>query len=137
MRLLHQRCQTPFRKSRKMSTLARVSTPAAAKGLITKEREVFHRAMLDRLLVFDPTSTPPLATNADKDNPASRLLAFSIATKLGATSGPRLSGQAAGTLFENITESFLTRTFQFLGGLRPGDWLIKVITGRQQKQLAL
>lgn len=96
-------------------------------SLITTARRAFHERLVQRLLVVDAAG---VASNADKDQRASRDIARSIADSLGATAGKRLDGQTAGDEFEKITAEFLEATFPKLDHLRPGKWSIVGVRGR-------
>ena len=55
---------------------------------------------------------------------ASKAIAEIVADRLNATIGPKIKGQTAGTLFEQITMQFISDTFPHLQHLRPGNWTV-------------
>lgn len=90
--------------------------------LILEARKNYHKELKDSgVLSFSPGG---IASNADGDNTPSKAIAETIARMLGAPVGKKLSGQKAGTLFEQATMNFIKNTFPYLQHLRPGDWKI-------------
>lgn len=90
--------------------------------LILDAREKYHKALIDNNVLT--LSADGVASNADSSNAPSKAIAAIVATKLGASASPKLKGQTAGTLFEQLTMQFLSDTFPHLQHLRPGDWTI-------------
>lgn len=96
---------------------------------LSEARRGFHAALLSSVLRTDAKGVP---SNADKDSAASKRIAAGIMEKLGAEAvGARLSGQMAGSKFEEICKEYLEETFPALNHLRPGKWNIsKGVGGR-------
>ncbi|QGM21800.1 type II restriction endonuclease [Spiribacter sp. 2438] len=96
---------------------------------LSEARRGFHAALLSSVLRTDDKGVP---SNADKDSAASKRIAAGIMKKLGAEAvGARLSGQMAGSKFEEICKEYLEETFPALNHLRPGKWNIsKGVGGR-------
>lgn len=90
--------------------------------LILDARKKYHKALIDNKVLT--LSADGVASNADSSNAPSKAIAAIVATKLGASASPKLKGQTAGTLFEQLTMQFLSDTFPHLQHLRPGDWTI-------------
>lgn len=90
--------------------------------LILSARQKYHKALVDNKVLT--LSADGVASNADSSNVASKVIAEIVANKLGATVGPKLKGQTAGTLFEQITMQFVSDTFPHLQHLRPGNWTV-------------
>lgn len=114
-------------------------------GLISKERDLFHKEITSNLLVIDRVklkSGPqkgaliPCASNADKDNTASRFISLHVAEKIGAKDGKKLDGQTAGHRFERCVADFLDKTFKSLGILRPGYWSVLVSGSRTGTEIS-
>lgn len=105
----------------------------SAVSLLKTERDNFHKEILKELLVITSGS---VASNADKDSPASCDIALHIANALGAKNGNRLAGQSSGNRFEKAVEKFLKATFLSLGDLRPGKWGVKHINTRNDLVIA-
>jgi hypothetical protein len=91
-------------------------------ALILEARKAYHQELIDRGVLT--ISEDGVASNADKSNQPSRIIAKSVADKLGATVAAKSKGQTAGTLFEQITMKFIDNTFPKLQHLRPGDWTV-------------
>src|SRR5262249_46279617 len=94
----------------------------------------FHAALLERVLRADKDGIP---SNADGANPTSVAIANRILRLLGAeTTGARLAGQMSGDRFEAIGCRFVDKTFSHLSHLRPGEWTIQQIKGRDRAAIA-
>lgn len=92
------------------------------KALIQQAREQYHKRLIEnRVLTI---SAEGVASNADSSNAPSRAIAKIIAERLGAQVCPKVKGQTAGTLFEQITMQFISETFPKLQHLRPGSWTV-------------
>lgn len=90
--------------------------------VILEARKKYHRLLVEnRVLTI---STEGVASNADSSNLASKAIAEIVADRLNATIGPKIKGQTAGTLFEQITMQFISDTFPYLQHLRPGNWTV-------------
>lgn len=91
-------------------------------ALILQARKKYHQSLVqNRVLTISADS---VASNADSSNVPSREIAKIVAKQLGASIGPKLKRQTAGTLFEQITMQFVTDTFPKLQHLRPGNWTV-------------
>lgn len=90
--------------------------------LILEARKAYHKELIDRGVLS--ITADGIASNADSSNQPSRAIAQLVAEKLGAKVGPKVKGQTAGTLFEQITMKFISETFPKLQHLRPGDWTV-------------
>ena len=91
-------------------------------AIILEARKKYHKALVDHKVLT--LSSDGVASNADSSNAPSKAIAESVATKLGANVAPKLKGQTAGTLFEQITMQFIADTFPKLQHLRPGEWTV-------------
>ncbi len=113
-----------------MSTPPGNPTPA----FFAEARRSFHAALLEKVLRANDAGIP---SNADGNNTASVAIAKGILSRLGAeATGARLAGQMSGNQFEAITCKFISQTFPHLSHLRPGDWNIQQITGRDRTTIA-
>lgn len=90
--------------------------------LILEARKAYHKELIDKGVLS--ITADGIASNADSSNQPSRAIAKLVAEKLGAKVGPKVKGQTAGTLFEQITMKFISETFPKLQHLRPGDWTV-------------
>ena len=90
--------------------------------VILEARKKYHQALVEQRVLS--ISSSGVASNADSSNAPSVEIAKRIAEKLGANVGPKLQGQTSGTLFEQLTMSFVRDTFPKLQHLRPGNWTI-------------
>ena len=98
------------------------------------ERQKFHRTLLDTILT---TNSSGVVSNADKDNKRSCVIAKGIAERLQAeTIQERLAAQTAGDKFENICARFVQDTFTRLGHIRPGEWDVHQVGGRNRLEIA-
>ncbi len=104
-------------------------SPAGA-AYLTEARRSFHAALLAQPLRANESGVP---SNADGSNRVSIAIASGILTRLGSEArGARLAGQMSGNQFEEITCKFIGQTFTRLAHLRPGDWTVQRITGRER-----
>ncbi len=90
--------------------------------VILEARKRYHQALVEQKVLSITSSG--VASNADSSNVPSIEIAKRIAEQLGASVGPKLQGQTSGTLFEQLTMSFVRDTFPKLQHLRPGNWTI-------------
>ena len=89
----------------------------------SEARRSFHAALLESVLRIDANGVP---SNADKHSRPSVKIAKGILERLGSESiGARLSGQMAGSRFEEICSEYLQGTFTKLHHMRPGQWEIE------------
>ncbi len=98
-------------------------------AVIPQARRTFHAALLKAILQTDAKGVPG---NADKHSKQSVALSTGIIERLGFEQvGERLSGQQAGSKFEELCKDFLETVFPRLHHLRPGQWEIsKGVGGR-------
>ncbi|MCY3795133.1 MAG: hypothetical protein OXG51_12275, partial [Gammaproteobacteria bacterium] len=98
-------------------------------AVIPQARRDFHAALLQSLLRTDAKGIP---SNADKHSKQSVDLSMGIIERLGSQRlGERLSGQRAGSKFEELCKDYLEAVFPNLHHLRPGQWEIsKGVGGR-------
>lgn len=91
-------------------------------ALLSKARREFHAALLESVLRTDASGIP---TNADRYSKPSIGIAKGILRRLGESDpSSRLSGQVAGSRFEDVCRGYLQQTFPMLDGLRPGHWTV-------------
>jgi hypothetical protein len=108
--------------------------PPDNKAFFAEARRSFHAALLQQVLRANEAGIP---SNADGSNAPSVAIAKGILTSLGAEAiGARLAGQMSGNQFEAITCKFITKTFPLLIHLRPGDWTVQQVTGRDRTAIA-
>lgn len=114
-------------------------------GLLTKERLVFHKKLLNSILTTDEKDIP---SNADRSNRLSIRLAqgmrsrmivnvqneksFECHEELVLDSQQKKKGQTSGVVFEELMMNFIEATFPKLQNLRPGKWHILHL-GNQSK----
>ena len=112
-----------------------MSGPPVLHGAFFAEaRRSFHAALLDKVLRANEAGIP---SNADGSITTSVAIAKGILIRLGAgATGARLSGQMSGNQFEVITCKFLSQTFLRLSHLRPGEWTVQQVTGRDRSAIA-
>lgn len=91
-------------------------------ALILEARKAYHRSLIENRVLS--ITADGVASNADSSNAPSKEIARLVAERIGANVGPKLQGQTAGTLFEQITMQFISDTFPHLQHLRPGDWTV-------------
>lgn len=97
-------------------------------------RQAFHTALLASILTIDGRG---IVSNADGSSKPSRNIANGIAEQLAtATKGERCAGQTSGNKFEGICAEFVKATFLTLGHLRPGNWDVRQVTGRNRLEIA-
>ena len=100
----------------------------------TQARKAFHKDLLETVLTLNAAG---VASNADKDNRASVAIAAGIARLLEAeTQAERLAGQTSGSRFEDACAAFVRNTFVKLTHLRPGQWDVHQVTGRNRLEIA-
>ncbi len=98
------------------------------------ERKAFHDILTDNILFIRNNGS---ATNADAHNNASVMIAQAIALKIGAKNyEKKIPAQTLGSLFEEYCANFIRNTFSSLKHLRPGQWSIEHITGRDRLEIA-
>ncbi len=103
-------------------------------AFLSEARRSFHKALLDVVLKRSEKGVP---SNADKDSKLSVALASGVMEKLGVESvGARLAGQTSGSQFEVICRNYLELTFLKLGHLRPGQWEVRCVGGRNRMEIA-
>ncbi len=92
------------------------------KALIAKQREVFHRSLVEKGVLA--VSSNGIPSNADSNNGASRRIAAGIAEQLMAELHERHAAQTSGAKFETIVADYVACTFPLLQHIRPGDWTV-------------
>lgn len=107
-----------------------MTTPAH----FAKARREFHAKLLESTLTINSIG---VISNADSSNTTSKAIAKGIADLLKAeTIGERIAGQTSGNQFENICADFVSKTFLELKHLRPGDWDVHQVSGRNRLEIA-
>ena len=97
-------------------------------------RNAFYEELREQVLTIDAENVP---SNADKDNSASLHIAQKLAESLGMNRrGKRLPAQSLGIRFEASTSAFIRESFMLLSHLRPGDWEVRHINGRNRLEIA-
>jgi len=97
-------------------------------------RREFHKSLLRSTLTINNAG---VVSNADSSNTASKAIASGIADLLQAeTISERIAGQTSGNQFEEICADFVRDTFLKLGHLRPGQWDVHQVSGRNRLEIA-
>lgn len=97
-------------------------------------RKAFHASLLQSTLTINSAG---VVSNADSSNRTSKAIAKGIADLLNAeTIGERIAGQTSGDQFEGICADFVKETFLKLGHIRPGDWDVHQVSGRNRLEIA-
>jgi hypothetical protein len=97
-------------------------------------RKIFHASLLESILT---TNAAGVVSNADGSNTTSKAIAKGIADLLKSeTICERSAGQTSGNQFESICAAFVKQTFLKLGHLRPGDWDVHQVSGRNRLEIA-
>lgn len=97
-------------------------------------RKEFHASLLKTTLTINDKGVP---SNADSSNKGSIAIAKGIAELLKAeTIAERQAGQTSGNEFEGICAGYIKETFLKLGHLRPGDWDVHQVSGRNRLEIA-
>ncbi|NAO25960.1 restriction endonuclease [Pseudomonas syringae pv. dysoxyli] len=97
-------------------------------------RKEFHASLLKTTLTINDKGIP---SNADSSNRSSIAIARGIAELLKAeTIAERQAGQTSGNEFEGICARYIRNTFLKLGHLRPGDWDVHQVSGRNRLEIA-
>lgn len=97
-------------------------------------RKEFHASLLKTTLTINDKGVP---SNADSSNRSSIAIAKGIAELLKAeTIAERQAGQTSGNEFEGICAEYVKNTFLKLGHLRPGDWDVHQVYGRNRLEIA-
>ncbi|KIU44457.1 restriction endonuclease NgoMIV [Pseudomonas putida] len=97
-------------------------------------RKEFHASLLKTTLTINDKGVP---SNADSSNKGSIAIAKGIAELLKAeTIAERQAGQTSGNEFEGICADYVKNTFLKLGHLRPGDWDVHQVSGRNRLEIA-
>ncbi|MGV8083818.1 MAG: NgoMIV family type II restriction endonuclease [Coriobacteriia bacterium] len=102
--------------------------------LFVEARKSFHKGLLQSCLTLDAQGRP---SNCDSSNQTSIEIAKGIANRLEAeTIGERIAGQTSGNQFEALCAAFVSETFLKLGHLRPGNWGVMHVRGRNRLEIA-
>lgn len=97
-------------------------------------RKEFHASLLKTTLTINNKGVP---SNADGNNRSSVAIAQGIAELLKAeTIAERQAGQTSGNEFEGICAEYVRSTFLKLGHLRPGEWDVHQVSGRNRLEIA-
>ncbi|MCU1741717.1 MULTISPECIES: NgoMIV family type II restriction endonuclease [unclassified Pseudomonas] len=97
-------------------------------------RKEFHASLLKTTLTINDKGVP---SNADSSNKSSIAIAKGIAELLKAeTIAERQAGQTSGNEFEGICAEYVKNTFLKLQHLRPGDWDVHQVSGRNRLEIA-
>ncbi|KPB32515.1 Type II DNA restriction endonuclease R.NGOI [Pseudomonas savastanoi pv. phaseolicola] len=97
-------------------------------------RKEFHASLLKTTLTINDKGVP---SNADSSNRSSIAIARGIAELLKAeTIAERQAGQTSGNEFEGICARYIRNTFLKLRHLRPGDWDVHQVSGRNRLEIA-
>ncbi len=91
-------------------------------AIIEEARRAYHNDLIEKGILS--ITCDGIASNADGSNAPSKAIARLIAEKLDAKVGVKVKGQTAGTLFEQITMTFISNTFPKLQHLRSGNWKV-------------
>ena len=89
---------------------------------LTIARRAFYAFLVDNKCLVSSKGIPSIADGSSKQSCAIAAAMFNN-LNISAT-GTRLSGQSAGSLFEEACAEFLKQTFFNLGNIRPGAWQI-------------
>jgi len=102
--------------------------------LFAEARKAFHAKLFKATLT---TNDKGVVSNADSGSPPSIAIAKAVAVQLKAeTIGERIAGQTSGNQFEEICAAFVRETFLRLAHLRPGDWDVRQVSGRNRLEIA-
>jgi NgoMIV restriction enzyme len=96
-------------------------------------RKAYHQSLLEGVLSINALG---VASNADSSSRLSIKIASSIAEQLQGRDGDRLAGQTSGHRFEAITADFVRASFTQLQQLRPGQWQVEQVAGRNRRAIA-
>jgi hypothetical protein len=95
-------------------------------------RKEFHANLLASVLTINAEG---IVSNSDSTNSNSKLIAKGIIDLLGVeTKGERIAGQSSGNKFEACCTSFVRDTFLRLRHLRPGNWDVRHVSGKNNRQ---
>jgi hypothetical protein len=104
--------------------------PQEPEAFFQSARRAYHAELIEKVLRLEDG----VPSNADRDNKASREIALGIFKRIGLqTAGIKLKGQTSGKEFEVATAAFVKATFARLNHLRPGDWVVRKIGGKDGK----
>lgn len=92
--------------------------------IISELRRSYHQQIFESIMYLDARGIPNIA---DKHSVISVALAQGVVQRIGFPLRQTLpTGQTSGTLFEQITASFLEKALFTLNHLRPGKWTFSV-----------
>ena len=97
---------------------------------IAQIRKKYHRRICSEIIrIIKKSGSKDYPNNADGSNTASREIAWEIVKLIGCKPiYENITGQTAGSLFEQITRDFLEESFKLLQHLRPGKWVYSINT---------
>jgi len=103
--------------------------------VFAEARRALHRRLVrDGILCFDKDG---IASNADRKNAFSCVIAEGVAKTLGAVkSRAKEKGQTAGASFEDAVAEFVRSTFPMLQNLRPGQWSVERLGNKSRIKTA-
>lgn len=89
---------------------------------LSELRKIYHQNVCSRILHLDNDGIPNIA---DKSNSASRAIAIGIVKQIAEIPflEEPISGQTAGSRFEQVNREFLQNAFQMIQHLRPAKWV--------------
>jgi len=107
-------------------------------SVFSQARQTFHAALLRSILTLNPVG---VASNADSSSKVSIAIAKGITDGIAErvkvhTASARHAGQTSGNQFEHMTAAFVRETFCQLGHLRPGNWDVHQVSGRNRLEIA-
>lgn len=92
-------------------------------------KKYHHRICSEIIRIVKRTGSKGYPNNADGSNTASTKIAWEIVKLIGCEPVyGNISGQTAGSLFEQITKDFINESFDLLQHLRPGKWIYSINT---------
>lgn len=96
--------------------------------MIRQIRKKYQKRICEEIIrISKKSGSIEYPNNADGSNTTSRKIAWEIAKLLGYNNNYiSISGQTAGSLFEQITKDFLEETFSLLQHIRPGKWVYTI-----------
>lgn len=102
------------------------------KGMMSQRREAFHRRLVEHgPLSVQTNGAEKVASNADKDQRTSRVIALHIAEQLGASENKKAPGQKAGKQFEDAVTHFLENALSDLSSFLPGRITVTNVGGKR------
>lgn len=97
---------------------------------LSATRHEFHAHLCREVLLIN---SDHVTTNADHNNAVSKEIAYTLAKRLGASSGSRPAGRTCANLFESICAEFVETAFTGVAHLRPGKWTVAQVAGSEME----